>query len=101
MAREWNELFLTGEDVPDVPVDDGDVEESEGEKPAGFMRRLRENLSKTRQALGAELGATLFERLDEEAFERLEEALITADVGAPTTAAIVERLELETGKGEL
>ena len=52
-------------------------------------------MSKTRQALGAELQATMFETLDDEAFERLEEALIYADVGAPTTAKIVERLEAE------
>jgi fused signal recognition particle receptor len=43
----------------------------------------------------------MFERLDDEAFERLEEALIMADVGAPTTAAIVERLEGEAASGRL
>ena len=58
-------------------------------------------MSKTREALGAELQATMFERLDDEAFERLEEALIYADVGAPTTASIVERLESEAASGEL
>src|SRR5215211_5836208 len=58
-------------------------------------------MSKTRQALGAELQATMFETLDEEAFERLEETLIYADVGAPTTAKIVERLEAEAGSGQL
>ena len=100
MARDWNELFLTGDDPSDGS--EGEPEEADaGENRAGFMRRLRENLTKTRQALGAELQATMFERLDDEAFERLEEALITADVGAPTTAAIVERLELEADTGEL
>ena len=43
-------------------------------------------MSKTREALGAELQATVFESLDGEAFERLEETLIYADVGAPATA---------------
>src|SRR3712207_3984447 len=98
MAREWNELFLTGEDPPEAAEDDDDGGEG-AEKRAGFVRRLRENLTKTRQALGAELQATMFERLDDEAFERLEEALIGADVGAPTTAAIVERLEMEADTG--
>jgi fused signal recognition particle receptor len=102
MAREWNELFLTGEEPPGGTEGDAeDEEDGTGEQRAGFMRRLRENLTKTRQALGAELQATMFERLDDEAFERLEEALITADVGAPTTAAIVARLETEAGTGEL
>ena len=65
----------------------------------GFFRRLRENMSKTREALGAELQATVFQSLDDEAFEHLEETLIYADVGAPTTAAIVERLEREAAVG--
>ena len=58
-------------------------------------------MSKTREALGAELQATVFQSLDDEAFEHLEETLIYADVGAPTTATIVERLEREAESGEL
>ena len=100
MARDWDELFLTGEDSGGD--DEGsEPDEEREEKRSGFVRRLRDNLSKTRQALGAELQATMFERLDDEAFERLEEALIAADVGAPTTAAIVEKLETEAGSGDL
>jgi fused signal recognition particle receptor len=95
VARSWQELFDTGEDVPPTP--EGDDEPGR----RGFFRRLRENMSKTRQALGAELQATVFQSLDDEAFERLEETLIYADVGAPTTAAIVERLEHEAEAGEL
>ncbi len=94
MARTWQELFITGEDAP----------EAASEKPeqrTGFFRRLRENLSKTREALGAELQATVFQNLDDETWERLEETLIYADVGATTTAKIVERLETEASSGEL
>ncbi len=43
--------------------------------------------------------ATLFDTLDAEAWERLEEALIGADVGAPATARIVSRLEEVAGGG--
>ncbi len=43
-------------------------------------------MAKTRQALGSEIQATLFGVLDEQTWERLEEALIMADVGARTTA---------------
>jgi len=63
-------------------------------------RRLRESLSKSRQALQAELSSSLFERLDDETWERLEEALILADVGARTTADVVGRLEAEVDAGE-
>jgi fused signal recognition particle receptor len=96
MARSWQELFVTGEDAPEARA----AAESPEER-RGFFRRLRENLSKTRQALGAELQASVFQTLDDEAWERLEETLIYADVGAATTARIVERLETEAGAGEL
>jgi fused signal recognition particle receptor len=100
VSREWNELFVVdGAPIEAVPSGDADAE---GDGPRrGFFKRLRENMRKTREALGAEIQATMFERLDDEAFERLEEALIYADVGAPTTASIVQRLEGEAASGEL
>ena len=64
----------------------------------GRFRRLRERLSKSRQALRAELSASLFDQIDEETWERLEEALILADVGARATAEVVGRLEAR-GRG--
>ena len=94
MARSWRELFVTGQEA------DAPAEEPE-ERRRGFFRRLRENLAKSRQALGAELQATVFDTLDDEAWERLEETLIYADVGASTTARIVERLETEATAGDL
>ena len=69
------------------------------EERRGVFRRLRESLTKSRQALADEISASLFDRIDDETWERLEEALILADVGAPTTAAIVERLEHEVEGG--
>lgn len=96
MARDWSDLFITGEQ-------DADAEPSEPEqgRRRGLFRRLRESMSKTRQALGSEIQATLFGVLDEHTWERLEEALIMADVGATTTAAVVGQLEAEAGSGEL
>src|SRR5215207_606719 len=94
MARTWRELFITGEDVP-PPEPEGE------EQRGGFFRKLRDNMAKSRQALGAELQASVFQNLDDETWERLEETLIYADVGASTTAKIVERLETEAGSGEL
>jgi fused signal recognition particle receptor len=94
MARSWQELFITGDDASALP-------EEAAEERRGFFRRLRANLSKTREALGAELQASVFQTLDDEAWERLEETLIYADVGATTTAKIVERLETEASSGDL
>jgi fused signal recognition particle receptor len=58
-------------------------------------------MAKTRQALGSEIQATLFGVLDEQAWERLEEALILADVGVSTTASVVQALEAEVAKGTI
>lgn len=99
MPRDWDDVFLTA----------GNGAAGEGERDArdtperrrGFFGRLRENLSKTREALTAEVQATLFDNLDEQTWERLEEALIMADVGAGATAEVVEKLEHEATSGEL
>jgi fused signal recognition particle receptor len=97
MPRDWTDVFITG-DGATVPAPSAE----EPEQRRGFFRRLRENLSKTRQALGAEIQATLFEgELDSATWERLEEALIMADVGARTTAEVVGQLEVEAESGGL
>jgi fused signal recognition particle receptor len=99
MPRDWSELFILA-DGPSAAMR-AEAEDGGSERRRGILRRLRENMSKTRQALTAEVQATLFEDLDEETWERLEEALIVADVGAATTARIVTQLEHEATAGEL
>lgn len=94
MARDWSELFITAEQRPAAAA-------AEPERRRGLFRRLRESMGKTRQALGSEIQATLFSTLDAESWERLEEALIMADVGAPTTASVVATLESEVAAGTL
>jgi fused signal recognition particle receptor len=95
MAREWSELFILDGGVP-AP---GGAEPEE--RRVGRFRRLRENLRKTRQALTSEIRSTLLEDLSDATWERLEEALIYADVGAATTAKVVEQLEREATAGSL
>src|SRR5258705_8384191 len=89
MAHDWTDLFILDGAAPADVV----AEEAAPEHRRGFFRRLRENMTKTRAALGAEIQATLFETLDDETWERLEEALIMADVGAHTTSQVVGTLE--------
>src|SRR5437764_4812441 len=101
MAREWSDLFIVDGRASEGPPGDRGEEEGERQRRGGRFRRLRENLRKTRQALTAEVQATLFEELDDETWERLEEALIYADVGARTTAQVVEELEREASAGRL
>ena len=82
MARSWAEFL--GED--------GAAPESEEERRRLFGR-LRESLGKSRRALTEQLAAAAFDPGDEAAWERLEEALIAADVGVRATAELVQRLE--------
>ena len=87
MPRSWAEL-LGEEGVPDESA----------EEREGFFGRLRDSLGRSRRALTEQLEVAVFDPSDEAAWERLEEALITADVGVPATAEIVRRLEQ---RGEL
>jgi fused signal recognition particle receptor len=90
---EWEELIPSAAGPPP----DAEPEPERG----GRFARLRERLAKSRQALRAELSANLFDRLDAQTWERLEEALILADVGAKATAEVVGRLEAEVEAGEV
>jgi fused signal recognition particle receptor len=90
---EWEELIPSAAGPPPAA-------EPEPER-GGRFARLRERLAKSRQALRAELSANLFDRLDAQTWERLEEALILADVGAKATAEVVGKLETEVEAGEV
>jgi fused signal recognition particle receptor len=101
MARDWTDLFITDGATPTAAAAAAPAAD-EPARRRGFFKRLRTNLSKTREALGAEIQATLLEGdVDEETWERLEEALIMADVGATTTARVVGELEAQASGGEI
>ncbi len=69
------------------------------EKPppsAGRMVRLRGRLARSQTALGAALLSLLSSgKLDEAAWEQIEEILITADMGTAPAAQLVDRLRTE------
>jgi len=67
------------------------------EPTAGRMRRLRARLARSQTSLGRGLLSVLSrDRLDDEAWEEIEEALLIADVGVKSTTEIVERLRIRT-----
>ena len=100
MPTTWNDILDLGDRaIPDLPTEQPSGEEEP--KRRGAFKRLRESLSKSRRALSEEITSSLFDRIDEETWERLEEALILADAGATTTAMVVEKLEHEVDSGEL
>jgi fused signal recognition particle receptor len=79
VTRTWAELL----------GDDDAAPESE-EEQTGFFRRLRSSLGRSRSAIWSRISS--FDPTDEEAWEELEEALISADVGMVATGELVERL---------
>lgn len=60
----------------------------------GFFDKLKQGLGKTRDAFSERVNDVFkaFVKVDEELFEELEEALITADVGVDTSLYIIEAL---------
>jgi fused signal recognition particle receptor len=90
MARSWAELLGVAGAAP----------EPEGER-VGRFARLRDSLSKSRRALTEQISVAAFDPGDALAWERLEEALIQADVGVPATAELVRRLEARGEVGDL
>jgi fused signal recognition particle receptor len=76
---------LLGDEEPEA--------EGEGEEKARRFRRLRGGLSKTRRAITGGLTGWRYDPSDIETWERLEEVLISADVGVATTQEVIERLE--------
>jgi fused signal recognition particle receptor len=67
------------------------------EPTAGRLLRLRARLARSQTALGRGLLSVLSrDRLDDEAWEEVEEALLSADVGVAATTEIVERLRTRT-----
>jgi fused signal recognition particle receptor len=67
------------------------------EPTAGRMVRLRARLARSQGTLGKGLLSVLSrDRLDEDAWEEVEDTLLTADVGVTATAEIVDRLRERT-----
>ena len=84
----------------------GEAEESlpepsavaERQESAGWFGRLRQGLNRSRASFVGQLNAAVAEFRDvedEEFWERVEEILISSDVGVPTTAKLVGELEQE------
>ena len=68
------------------------------QETAGWFGRLRRGLTRSRESFVGQLNAAVAEFKDaddEEFWERVEEILVSSDVGVPTTAKLVAELEQE------
>src|SRR5215212_736927 len=90
MARSWPELLGA----------DGAAADEEPQRE-GMFARLRDSLGKSRRALTEQIAVAAFDPGDSASWERLEEALIAADVGVPATAELVQRLEARGDAADL
>ncbi len=90
MARTWAELLQDESGPEEAP-----------EEQRGFFSRLRDSLGKSRRALTEQLQVAAFDPADDASWERLEEALIYADVGVRATAELIRRLEARQDLAEL
>lgn len=83
----------------DKTIENSDIcsqttESSEAQTKAGFYKRFKSGLSKTRDQFGANIGRLLLgkKEIDPDLFEKLETLLISADLGINTTQSILEEL---------
>ncbi len=60
----------------------------------GLFNKLKNSLSKTRDSINDKFNTVIksFRKIDDDLFDELEEALITADLGVNTSMDIIERL---------
>ncbi|MFW9297594.1 signal recognition particle-docking protein FtsY [Glaesserella parasuis] len=107
---EQAEELQISEQNPPLVEDESPVEErvqadEYQEKPTsegGFFSRLIKGLIKTKQSIGS--GFRNFfsgKKIDDELFEELEEQLLVADLGMPTTTKIIKNLTEHTTKQQL
>lgn len=94
------------EEVPEEELAEVVIGEPEPEadpRRSGFLRFLKERLTKTRQAWLGKIDQLLAGRrsIGPDLFEELEEVLITADLGVGTTTRILQHLQVEVKEQRL
>ena len=98
------ETVVESEIVEDIKDELHVVEIETREKPSegGFFSRLVKGLLKTKQNIGAGFRSFfLGKKIDDELFEELEEQLLIADIGVPTTSKIIKNLTEHASRKEL
>jgi fused signal recognition particle receptor len=91
----------TEDDTPIMPnIEDPHVAPAISEKSTGFIRRLKNGLSKTRKLLSADIN-DLFSgkrKIDDQLLEELEERLIASDLGVQTTMDLIRSISRKSSE---
>ena len=113
LDEEDKESIESAVDIEDESVAETEEHEEESavadivetqEKPSegGFFSRLLKGLVKTKQNIGAGFRSFfLGKKIDDELFEELEEQLLIADIGVPTTTKIINNLTQHATRQQL
>ncbi len=99
----WKNIFSHREKTEtDVELQTEEIEEiAEPISKSGLFARLKQGLTKTREGFVGKVEQLVRGRkIDDELFEELEEILIQADVGVPTTMMLTERLRLRVSESK-
>ena len=90
------------EDIKDELQPVVEIETREKPSEGGFFSRLVKGLLKTKQNIGTGFRSFfLGKKIDDELFEELEEQLLIADIGVPTTSKIIKNLTEHASRKEL
>ena len=90
------------EDIKDELQPVVEIETREKPSEGGFFSRLVKGLLKTKQNIGVGFRSFFLEKkIDDELFEELEEQLLIADIGVPTTSKIIKNLTEHASRKEL
>jgi fused signal recognition particle receptor len=93
-GEETDTEQLTAADPSPTPERDAEPPSGPENDKAGYFKRLRKRLSKTRKSLSSGIDRVFAgkKKIDDEVLEELEELLITSDIGVQTTMELIERL---------
>lgn len=101
-ALEPIEEIIEAKKLEDELQPVAEIETREKPSEGGFFSRLVKGLLKTKQNIGAGFRSFfLGKKIDDELFEELEEQLLIADIGVPTTSKIVKNLTEHASRKEL
>jgi len=97
-----NESVVEAEELEEESAVADMVETQEKPSEGGFFSRLLKGLVKTKQNIGAGFRSFfLGKKIDDELFEELEEQLLIADIGVPTTTKIINNLTQHATRQQL
>lgn len=101
-ALEPVEEIIEAKNLEDDLQPVAEIETREKPSEGGFFSRLVKGLLKTKQNIGAGFRSFfLGKKIDDELFEELEEQLLIADIGVPTTSKIIKNLTEHASRKEL